>query len=97
MGEPPGPAFGRPDDKLRDVNQLSFAKMMGFAKAQPYSLSSSATGSRERAPDDRLRRTIQYAAAFVMISKGRGVLDAPHARGMTASRGASACPSGESV
>ena len=28
---PPGPAFGRPDDKLRDTHQWQFATMMGFA------------------------------------------------------------------
>jgi hypothetical protein len=27
-----GPAFGRPDDKLRDTHQSQFAKVMGFAK-----------------------------------------------------------------
>jgi ketosteroid isomerase-like protein len=31
-------------------------------------VSSSATGSRERAPDDRLQRTIQYAAAYRLTS-----------------------------
>jgi hypothetical protein len=28
-----GPAFGRPNDKLRETRQLQFAKMMGFANA----------------------------------------------------------------
>jgi hypothetical protein len=30
--EPTGPAFGRPDDKLRDSHQLKFAKVTGFAQ-----------------------------------------------------------------
>src|SRR5712691_5240306 len=30
-GEPTGPAFGAPDDKLRDTHQLHFMKTMGFA------------------------------------------------------------------
>ncbi len=34
--EPPGPAFGRPDDKLRDTHRLKFAKMMGFAKGSTH-------------------------------------------------------------
>ena len=34
--EPPGPAFGRPDDKLRDTHQLQFAKVMGFAKGSTH-------------------------------------------------------------
>jgi len=47
-----------------------------------------ANGSRECAPDDRLQRAIQHSEASVMVSKGRGVLDTPHARGMTALCGA---------
>jgi hypothetical protein len=34
----------------------------------------------------RLDRAIQYSEASVMESKGRGILDTPHARGMTTSR-----------
>jgi hypothetical protein len=30
--EPPGPAFGRPDDKLRDVNQWSFCEDDGVSR-----------------------------------------------------------------
>jgi hypothetical protein len=33
--EPPGPAFGRPDDELRDTHHMWLMKMMGFARAQP--------------------------------------------------------------
>ena len=36
--EPPGPAFGRPDDKLRETHPRSSCSvqlMMGFARAQP--------------------------------------------------------------
>jgi hypothetical protein len=46
-----------------------------LSRERPRS-SSSATGSRERAPDDRLRRTIQYSETLVMELKTRGVLDA---------------------
>jgi hypothetical protein len=30
---PTGPAFGRPNDKLRDTHPLQFAKVMGFREA----------------------------------------------------------------
>ena len=39
-----------------------------------------ANGSRERAPDDRLQRVIQYSRGGSDPSKGRGVLDAPLSR-----------------
>ncbi len=42
--EPPGPAFGRPDNKLRDTHQLHFANMMGFAKGSPVPLATFAAG-----------------------------------------------------
>ena len=32
---PTGPAFGRPDDKLRDTHQLQFMTLMGFASLNP--------------------------------------------------------------
>ena len=50
--------------------------------------SSSATGSRECAPDDRLRRTIQYSETSAMETKRRGVLDTPPSRSMAAFSGA---------
>src|SRR5436309_7560474 len=50
-------------------------------------LSSSATGSRECAPDDRLRRTIQYPRAVALQPRSRSVLDTPPARGMTQGAG----------
>jgi hypothetical protein len=40
-------------------------------------LSSPANGSRERAPDDRLQRVIQYPEAVMIDLKGHGVLDRP--------------------
>jgi hypothetical protein len=48
-----------------------------------------ANGSRECALDDRLQRAIQYSEAAAMESRGLGVLDTPHARGMTAVGGRS--------
>ena len=39
--------------------------------------SSSANGSAEWPPDDRLRRTIQYSETLMMELRGRGVLDRP--------------------
>jgi hypothetical protein len=38
-------------------------------------------------PDDRLKRVIQYSRDISSESKGRGVLDTPHSRGMTAVSG----------
>jgi hypothetical protein len=34
--EPTGPAFGRPDDKLRDTHQSQFAEVMDFAKRSTH-------------------------------------------------------------
>src|SRR5437667_9374813 len=46
-------------------------------------LSSPANGSRECAPDDRLRRAIQYSETPVIESRGCSVLDTPLSRSMT--------------
>jgi hypothetical protein len=35
------------------------------------------TGRRKAPPDNRLRRVIQYAAAFLIDHGGRGALDRP--------------------
>jgi hypothetical protein len=61
---------------------LRFARNDGLERAIPQP-SSPANGSAEWPPDDRLRRAIQYSEAPVIESRSRGVLDAPHARGMT--------------
>ena len=39
----------------------------------------------------RLDRATQYSEAFLIRSKGRGILDPPHARGMTVFCGAARC------
>jgi hypothetical protein len=59
--------------------------------APHYRSSSPATGSRECAPDDRLRRAIQYSEASMIEPKSCGVLDPPHARGTTVYSGAASC------
>jgi hypothetical protein len=41
-------------------------------------------GRRSAPPDDRLQRAIQYSEPSAIELKSRGVLDTPHARGMTA-------------
>jgi hypothetical protein len=40
-------------------------------------------GRRIAPPDDRLQRTIQYSEALLIEPRSHGVLDTPHARGMT--------------
>ncbi len=44
-------------------------------------------GRRNAPPDDRLQRAIQYSETVVVDPRSRGVLDTPHARGMTAFAG----------
>jgi len=41
------------------------------------------TGRRAAPPDDRPRRAIQYSETPVIESRSRGVINPPHARGMT--------------
>jgi hypothetical protein len=53
------------------------------AKAPHSKPSSPANGSAEWPPDDRLRRVIQYSKTPVIEPRRRGVLDTPHALGMT--------------
>jgi len=60
---------------------ICFGRKRNFVR-QPSS--SSATGSAEWPPDDRLRQTIQYSRDVDDESIGRGVLDSPPSRGMTA-------------
>jgi hypothetical protein len=49
-------------------------------------------GRRIAPPDDRLRRAIQYSETPMMESRGRGVLDTPLSRSMTALFGAARQP-----
>jgi hypothetical protein len=46
--KPPGPAFGRPDNKLRATHQFRLATMMGFAKRSTHLLAPALS------PDDAL-------------------------------------------
>src|SRR5882757_9032995 len=72
------------DSSMPRAHSVARTKLFQINKNAPHSPPSSpANGSAEWPPDDRLRRAIQYSEASMMESKSCGVLDTPHARGMT--------------
>src|SRR5882757_504639 len=60
------------------------ANLGRFASRECFPLSSSATGSAEWPPDDRLRRTIQYSRDVDDRTEKPRRTGSPHPRGLTA-------------